>query len=157
MQQLWEVADFVRAMRRQMRFGELSRAPLHLLRVELREDAAECDWILRPPDIWDDSLRRPTRDRNESLQALTDSISVRNLLFNALPKIDCAVLRAFRQPAREPPEMVILGTVSREMPAVHRVSSLVMRAKLYGFCFCLEDGLLRPLQVGDQTEEFITK
>ncbi len=156
MRQLWEVADFVRAMRRQLRFGELSRAPLRLLRVELREDAAECDWMLRPPDIWDDSLRRPTRDRNESLQALTDSISVRNLLFNALPKIDCAVLRAFRPPASEPPELVILGTVSREMPAVHRVSSLVMRAKLFGFCFCFEDGLLRPLQVGDRSEEFIT-
>jgi hypothetical protein len=77
-------------------------------------------------------------------------------LDDALPKIDCAVLRAFRQPARKPPEMIILGTVSREMPAVHRVSSLVMRAKLYGFCFCLEDGLLRPLQVGDRAEEFIT-
>ena len=156
MRQLWEVADFVRAMRRQLRFGELSRAPLRLLRVELREDAAECDWILRPPDIWDESLRRPTRDRNESLQALADAISVRNLLFNALHKIDCAVLRAFRQPASEPPELVILGTVSREMPAVHRVSSLVMRAKLFGFCFCFEDGLLRPLQVGDRSEEFIT-
>jgi hypothetical protein len=156
MRQLWEVADFVRNVRRQLRFGELSRAPLRLLRVELREDTAECDWILRPPDVWDDSLRRPARDRNESLQALADAISVRNLLFNALPKIDCAVLRAFRQPAREPPEMVILGTVSREMPAVHRVSSLVMRAKLFGFCFCFEDGLLRPLQVGDRTEEFIT-
>jgi hypothetical protein len=36
------------------------------------------------------------------------------------------------------------------------VSSLVMRAKLYGFCFCLEDGFLRPLQVGDRSEEFIS-
>jgi len=57
MRPLWEVADFVRSMRRQMRFGEFSRSPLRLLRVELREDTAECDWILRPPDIWDDSLR----------------------------------------------------------------------------------------------------
>jgi hypothetical protein len=97
------------------------------------------------------------RDLNESQQALVDAISIRDLLFDALPKIDCAVLRAFREPAREPPEMIILGTVSREMPAVHRVSSLVMRAKLYGFCFCFEDGLLRPLQIGDRTEEFITK
>ena len=51
MRPLWEVADFVRSMRRQMRFGEFSRSPLRLLRVELREDTAECDWILRPPDI----------------------------------------------------------------------------------------------------------
>ena len=156
MRQLWEVADFIRSMRRQMRFGELSRAPLRLLRLELRDDTVECDWIARPADVWDAGLRRSVRDRNESIQALADAISVRNLVFDALPNVESAVLRALRQAAREPHEMIILGTVSREMPAVHRVSSLVMRAKLYGFCFCLEDGLLRPLQVGDRSEEFIT-
>jgi len=156
MRQLWEVADFVRSMRRQMRFGELSRAPLRLRRVELQDDTVECDWMTRPPDIWDASLRREQRDHNESIQALADAISIRNLLFDALPNVESAVLRVFRQPAREAPEMIILGTVSREMPAVHRVSSLVMRAKLYGFCFCLEDGFLRPLQVGDRSEEFIS-
>lgn len=156
MRQLWEIADLVRAMRREMRFGEISRAPLKLLHVELRNDTVECDWIARPPDIWDSSLRRSVRDRNESQQALLDAIAVRNLVFDALPKIDCAVLRAFRQPAREPPELILLGTVSREMPEVHRVSSLAMRAKLYGFCFVLEDGLLRPLHVGDRSEEFIS-
>jgi hypothetical protein len=156
MRQLWEVADFVRSMRRQMRFGELSRAPLRLLRLELRDDTVECDWIARPADVWDAGLRRSVRDRNESIQALADAISIRNLVFDALPNVESAVLRALRQAAREPPEMIILGTVSREMPAVHRVSSLVMRAKLYGFCFCLEDGFLRPLQVGDRSEEFIS-
>ena len=85
-------------------------------------------------------------EERESLQALADAIAVRNLMFDAFPEIESAVLRGFRQPAREPPEMIVLGTVSREMPAVHRVSSLVMRAKLYGFCFCFEDGFLRPLQ-----------
>jgi hypothetical protein len=139
-----------------MRFGELSRAPLRLRRVELQDDTVECDWLTRPPDIWDASLRREQRDHNESIQALADAISIRNLLFDALPNVESAVLRVFRQPAREAPEMIILGTVSREMPAVHRVSSLVMRAKLYGFCFCLEDGFLRPLQVGDRSEEFIS-
>jgi hypothetical protein len=156
MRQLWEVADFVRSMRRQMRFGELSRAPLRLLRLELRDDTVECDWIARPADVWDADLRRSVRDRNESIQALADAISIRNLVFDALPNVESAVLRALRQAAREPPEMIILGTVSREMPAVHRVSSLVMRAKLYGFCFCIEDGFLRPLQVGDRSEEFIS-
>ena len=156
MRLLWEVADFARAVRREMRFGEISRAPLKLLRMELRNDSVECDWIARPPDIWDSSLRRPVRDRNESQQALLDAITVRNLVFDALPKIDCAVLRAFRQPAREPPEMILLGTVSREAPEVHRVNSLAMRAKLYGFCFILEDGFLRPLHVGDRSEELIS-
>ncbi len=156
MRQLWEVADFVRAMRREMRFGEISRAPLRLLRVELRNETVECDWIARPPDIWDSGLRRPVRDRNESQQALLDAIAIRNLVFEAISKIDCAVLRAFRQPAREPPEMILLGTISREVPEVHRVSSLAMRAKLYGFCFVLEDGLLRPLQVVERNREFIS-
>jgi hypothetical protein len=156
MRQLWEVADFVRSMRREMRFGEISRAPLRLLRVELRNDNLECDWIARASDAWDSSLRRSERDRNESRQILLDAMTVRNLVFDALPTIDCAVLRAFRQPAREPPEMILLGTVSREMPDVHRVSSLAMRAKLYGFCFILEDGFLRPLQVTERSEEFIS-
>jgi hypothetical protein len=57
MRQLWEVADFVRTVRREMRFGELSRAPLRLLRLELREDAMECDWVARPPDVWDAGRR----------------------------------------------------------------------------------------------------
>jgi hypothetical protein len=155
MRQLWEVADFVRVVRRQLRFGELSRAPLRLLRMELRDDTAECDWMARPPDIWDASLRRPARDRNESMQALVDAISMRNLLFDALPNIGSAILRAFRQPACEPPELIVHGAVSREAPAVHRVSSLVMRAKLYGFCFCFEDGFLRPLQLEERNEELI--
>jgi hypothetical protein len=158
MRRLWEFSDFVRSMRRRMRFGEFSRAPLRLLRVELRGETAECDWIARTPDIWDDGLRRSSRDCNESLQALADAIAVRDVLFDALPHAESAVLRAFRQPAREAPELVILGTVSRESPAVHRVSSLVMRAKLYGFCFCLEDGFLRPLQqVEEQSKELIAQ
>jgi hypothetical protein len=156
MRQLWEVADFVRAIRTEMRFGEISRAPLRVLRVEWRADTLECDWITRPSDPWDSSLRRAERDRNESQQVLLDAIAIRNLVFDAVPKIDCAVLRGFRQAAREPPEMILLGTVSREVPEVHRVSSLAMRAKLFGFCFILEDGLLRPLQVADRSEEFIS-
>jgi hypothetical protein len=151
---LWSLADFIRTVRRQMRFGELSRAPLRLVRVELRDSLAECDWLIRPPDAWDADLNRQVRDRHVSLQALADAIATRNMLFEALPGVESAVLRAFRQPAREPPEMVILGTVSREAPAVHRVSSLLMRAKLYGFCFCYEDGFLRPLQqMNEQSEE----
>jgi hypothetical protein len=46
---LWEVADFVRSRRRQMRFGKLSRAALRLLRLEPREDAMECGWMTRSP------------------------------------------------------------------------------------------------------------
>ncbi len=139
-----------------MRFGEFSRAPLRLLRLELRGDSVECDWVARPADVWDAGLRRPIRDRNESLQALADAMTMRDLLFDGLPDVESAVLRAFRQPVREPPELIILGTVNREAPYVLRVGSIVMRAKLYGFCFCLEDVSLRPLELARRTEEFIT-
>lgn len=153
MQPFWEAVDFLRTMRRRMRFGEISRAPLRLLRFELRSDAVECDWAARPPDLWDADVQRPLRDRNESLQALADAISLRALVFAELPDIETAVLRVFRQPAREQPELIILGTVGREAPYVLRVGSIAMRAKLYGFCFCLEEGFLRPLAVESQTEE----
>ena len=159
MQQLWEVAEFVRSIRRRLRFGEFSRAPLQLLRFELRNEivqTVEFDWIARRTDAWDSTLQRKVQEEHESLQALADAIAVRNLVFDTFPKIESAALRGFRQPAREPPEMIVLGTVSREIPDMHRVSSLVMRAKLHGFCFCFEDGFLRPLQqVANRSEQVI--
>lgn len=154
---LWEAADFLRVLRRRMRFGELSRAPLQLQRFEWRGEAAECDWVARPPDVWDDNVQARVRNRNEATQALADAIAVREVLFKALPGVESAVLRVFRQPGREPPELIILGTVSRETPYMPRVESLAMRAKLYGFCFCLEEGLMRPLAVEEQSEELITQ
>jgi hypothetical protein len=156
MRQLWEVADFVREVRRRMRFGEFSRAPLRLLRLELRGNSVECDWAARPADAWDADLRRPIRDRNESLQALADAITMRDLLFDALPDVECGVLRAFRQSSPEPPELIILCTVHKEAPYVVRVDSIVMRAKLYGFCFSLEESFLRPLQLEQPISELIT-
>src|SRR5258706_12415905 len=120
MRPLWEVADFVRAIRRRMRFGEFSRARLRLLRTELRGDTAECDWIARLPDAWDDNLPGSMRNQNGSRQALADAITMRNILFAAIPDVESPLLRAFRQPARERPALIVLGTVSRDAPAVHR-------------------------------------
>jgi hypothetical protein len=146
MNPFWEVADFVRRLRREMRFGELSRAPLRLLRLELSGDRVACDWIARPPDVWDASLRQRERERKESEQTLLDAIRVRDLLFDALPQVESAVLRAFRSSAaREPPDLILTGTAGRETPPILRVSSLVMRAKLYGFQFELKDGILQML------------
>ena len=79
-----------------------------------------------------------------TLQALLDAMALREMLFCVLPGIRSAEFRAFRQSAREPPRVVIAGTVTREAPAVLRVPSPAMRAKLYGFHFCLDDGVLRP-------------
>src|SRR5579871_3779664 len=50
---LWKVGDFMRRLRGPAPFGSLSRAKLTLLRLEIRERVAECDWIARPADKWD--------------------------------------------------------------------------------------------------------
>jgi hypothetical protein len=148
MKQLWEFGNFVRGVRARMRFGELSRTPLRLLRLQLQDEKAECDWITRSPDPWDSTLQRLVRDQQVSVQALHDAMKLREMLFDALPGVCNAELRAFRQAAREPPEPIIIGTVTRETPPMLRVTSPVMRAKLYGFHFLLDDGVLKPLEVG---------
>ena len=147
MNPFWEVADFVRGLRREMRFGELSRAPLRLLRLELSGRNVACDWIARPADVWDGSLRQHQRERNASGQALRDAIGLRDLVFDSLPGIETALLRAFRASgAREPPELIIVGSAAREAPPAFRVASLVMRAKLYGLQFEMDDGILQSLE-----------
>jgi hypothetical protein len=147
---LWGISDFLRAMRRQMRFGDLSRAPLELLRVEVQGSLLRCDWMVRPADPWDANLPEAEQERTISEQALRDAIVVRDLVFSALPGVGTAILRAYRpSAAREPPEIVIAGSVDRET-VVTRLSSLVMRAKLYGFRFELNDGALRRLQLQEE-------
>jgi hypothetical protein len=148
MKGLWEIAEFIRGVRARMRFGELSRAPLRLLRLQVQGEATECDWMARPPDLWDSTLPQEVRDQNASLQALQDAMGVRELLFAAMREVRSAEFRAFRQSsAHEPPELIIFGTATREFPAVLRVTSPAMRAKLFGFHFCMEDGILTPLAI----------
>src|SRR6202521_2255258 len=135
MRLLWGIADFVRAMHRQMRFGELSRAPLRLLRLEWRGEVAECEWMARHADEWDRGLPRPVSDANASEQALRDAIAIRELLFDALPGVDTAALRVFRQSAGGKQDLIITGTVTRGDEVPRKISSTAMRAKLLGFQF----------------------
>jgi hypothetical protein len=149
-QPIWQFSDFLRGMRRRLRFGDLSRAPLQLLRVELTNAVLRCDWMVREADTWDANLPEGERERKIAEQALRDAIVVSDLIFSALPGIDTAILRAYRPSrGREPPEIVIAGSVARET-AVTRLSSLVMRAKLYGFRFDLNDGALRRLHLQEE-------
>jgi hypothetical protein len=151
MKPLWQIADFVRELRRQLRFGEFSRAPLQLLRLELHDKALACDWMARPGDVWDRDLRQHVRDRNESQQALADAITIRDLVFSELPEVKNALLRAFRySAAREPPKLIIAGAIARHDPAVAGGASLIMRAKLNGFRFSLEGERLEAISA----EEF---
>jgi hypothetical protein len=156
MKQLWQVAGFLRELQAQVYFGEFSRAPLRLLRLQLQDVTAECDWVARPSDAWDATLPRRTRDQKASLQALQDSMKLRDMLFGLLPEIRLALLRAFRQSAREPPRLIIAGTVTRQLPAVRKVKSTEMRAKLYGFKFWLDDGVLVPLESVERSLGFVT-
>ena len=156
MKGLLHVAEFVRRLRAQMRFGELSRAPLQLIRLQVWRETAECDWIARSADAWDTALPRGERERRASFQALQDAVAIREMLFSVLPDVQSAELRSFRQSAREPPELVIFGSVTREGAMVHKVTSPVMRAKLYGFRFFLDEGVLKRMEVGDGSLQSIS-
>jgi hypothetical protein len=135
MRLLWGIADFVRARRRQMRFGELSRAPLRLMRLEWRGDVAECDWMARPADEWDREWPTQVSNANFLEQSLQDAIAIRGLLFDALPGVATASLRVFRQSAGGARDLIITGTVTRGEEVPRNVPSTAMRAKLLGFQF----------------------
>src|SRR2546429_9205810 len=121
MKRLWELGYFVRGLRIGMRFGELSRAPLRLLRLQLRENQVECDWMARPADEWDKDLPPAIGEHNASLQALKHAMAARELLFCALPGGDNAIFRVYAPPARAHPELLTARTVTR----ADRVSRLV--------------------------------
>lgn len=152
--QLYGIGYFIRTLGVQLRFGHLSRAPLKLLRLELRGDAAECDWAARPADPWDSDLPRLVGDRHTSAQALEDAIAVRELIFGALPGINSAALRVYRGSANTGPELIIEGAVAREQSAARSIRSLAMRAKLCGLRFWLEDGILEALRTEECAVSF---
>jgi hypothetical protein len=76
-EQLCNVSRFIRDLRIRMRYGELSRAPLQLLRLNILGEDVKCDWLARAPDPWDADLSQHVRERHLSLQTLRDAIDVR--------------------------------------------------------------------------------
>jgi hypothetical protein len=101
--------------------------------------------MARPADEWDRDLPRQVSDANVSEQALRDAIAIRELLFNALPGVDTASLRVFRQSSEGTRELIITGSVTRGEEFPRNVSSTAMRAKLLGFQFWFQDSFLEAM------------
>lgn len=151
MMPLRHISDFIRRVKIERRFGELSRSPLKLLRLQIQGERAEVEWLARTSDEWDAHLPWRVREEAFSLQALQDAIALREMVFDLLPDVHEAEFRAFRQSACEPPRMVIFGRVTREAPDVLRVASAAMRAKLYGLHFQMQEGVLRPFEMEESS------
>ena len=144
------LGKFARHFPTRPKFGDLSRAPLALLRVELRGDQAECEWVARDADKWDADLAPVVAQQNASTQALIDAIRIRELLFRVCSSIESATLRAYRRVTGKPMELIVEGIVRRREKAPSAVRSLAMRAKLFGFRFWIEEeGILENLRAED--------
>ncbi len=130
MKWLWEASDFVRKIRIRMRFGETSRMPLRLLRLELRHETAVCEWMARANDPWDSDLPIATSEQNQALQALQDAMTVREFLFATLPEVRSASFRGYRPAEGEPVELIIAGRTAAGGP-VSGDAGEVVRSELF--------------------------
>jgi hypothetical protein len=142
---LYRASEFVRGLRIRMRFGQLSRAPLGLLRLQMVDNVMECEWIARSPDPWDADLSRGVQQRHASIQTLRDAIDVRALLFSLMPQMETLYLRTYRRRSDDERELIIEGCAHRNDHAARNVHSLVMRAKILGFRFDIEGNALRNI------------
>jgi len=143
------VSQFLCRFRVQLRYGELTRAPLKLLRLTVLADSVECDWLARPQDPWDADLPAKMGLRHASLQTLRDAIDVRSLLFRSFSNLDTAYFRIYRDSQDNKQEMIVSGCVQRNDHSSRRLHSLTMRARVLGFRFHLEDEKLLELPRGD--------
>ena len=147
-EQICNVSQFLCRFRVQLRYGELTRAPLKLLRLEVLAESMECDWLARPQDAWDADLPAGVGLRHASLQTLRDAIDVRSLVFGSFSGLDSAHFRIYRDSPDEKREMIVTGHVQRNDNSSRRLHSLSMRARVLGFRFHLEDDILFELPKG---------
>jgi len=143
---LTRASHFIRDFGSRLRHGELSRAPLKMIRFQVEGASIQCDWMARAPDPWDAGLPTVMQLKHSSLQALKDAVNVRALLFDAFPVAESAEVRIFREYDEYRRELVITGLLHRNDNSARSVQSLVMRAKILGFRFHMEGDVLRKLQ-----------
>jgi hypothetical protein len=137
---------FLRDVRFQLRYGELSRAPLRVLRFQfVGGGVVECDWMARTPDPWDGDLPRAIQRRHALLQTLKDALSIRVLLFDAFPDAESANVQVFRESADYMREVILAGCLLRGDHSARGEHSIVMRAKILGFRFRIEGDTLCKL------------
>ena len=137
-----QFARFLKGARKAMRQGELSREPVKILRLEWRSHVVECDWLMRPSDPWDADLPQHVAREHQTSQALRDALTFRNMIFKAFPEATRAELRMYRLDAGDQLELMMSGNISRNEQFYERVPSMAMRAKLCGFQFTLDHGVL---------------
>jgi hypothetical protein len=142
-----EAAAFVKQSRTRLCQGEYTRAPLTILRLEWRGDSVECDWLIRPPDVWDRDLPERKALEHQTLQAFRDALALRDMVFNSFSAVLEARLRMYRADDNHQLELLMIGKTTRLDRYSERVASLAMRAKLSGFQFVVTNGVLEgPLE-----------
>ena len=147
--QLRHASHFLRDLRYRLRYGELSRAPLKLLRFQITTDVVECDWMARSHDRWDMDPSRKVQQRHASLQALRDTLDIRALLFESFPRSEVVSVRALRETADYKRELIVSGCLYNNDNTARGVNSVVVRAKNLGLRFRLEDDVLQAIEPGE--------
>ncbi len=140
---LTRASRFAREFRTKLRHGELSRAPLKMIRFQVEGASIQCDWMARAPDPWDSGLSTVLQLKHTSLQTLKDAMNVRALLFDVFPYAESAEVRIFREYDEYRREIVMVGLLHRNDNSARTVQSLAMRAKILGFRFHMEGDILR--------------
>lgn len=146
MNDLLDASRFLQKARRKLRFGTFSRVPVRLLRLEWKESLVECDWLMRPVDPYDNYVSERVADEHQTLQALRDALTLRDLVFKSFPRVATADLRMYRMDAEGELELMLTGSVHRANEVLRRVPSVAMRARLCGFRFSLAGGVLESMR-----------
>jgi hypothetical protein len=129
----------------QLRYGKLSRAPLHMLRMEMHPGRVEFECLARAGDAWDADISERLARRHITLQVLHDAIDLRAILFQAIPGVDEALIKIYRDSDECRRELIMIGQTHRNDHSARGVHSLGMRARILGFQFHVDNERLKVI------------